>query len=96
MKHCHQKSFKGEEFVCLSFVLDPVELAFMEEQLSHLNQEEHSKSYLPITLHLVVDYNVLVVMVTINALSTIASFISSFFFIYMYINPLCQNYINLI
>lgn len=93
MKHCHQKSFKGEEFVCLSFVLDPVELAFMEEQLSHLNQEEHFKSYLPITLHLVVDYNVLVVMVTINALSTIASFISSlFFYIHVYKPPLPKLY----
>lgn len=93
MKHCHQRSFKGEEFVCWSFILDPVELAFMGEQLSRLNQEEHSKSYLPIILHLVANFYVSVVMVPINSLSTVKSFIFIIFlFRYIWI-LLCQNYI---
>lgn len=93
MKHCHQRSFKGEEFVCWSFILDPVELAFMGEQLSRLNQEEHSKSYLPIILHLVANFYVSVVIVPINSLSTVKSFIFIIFlFRYLWI-PLCQNYI---
>lgn len=59
----------------------------MGEQLSRLNQEEHSKSYLPIILHLVANYYVSVVMVTIKALSAVKSFIFIIFFVSIHMNP---------